>query len=56
MKERSYLEELISRYPVLEPVQNDIWNAYEQLKTCFENGGNCWWQETAGAVLMQNIS
>lgn len=39
MKERSYLEELISRYPVLEPVQNDIWNAYEQLKTCFENGG-----------------
>ena len=39
MKVINYLEELMERYPVLAPVQEDIWNAYEHLKTCYEGGG-----------------
>ena len=33
-----YLEELIQRYPVLEPVREQIVQAYQMLKTCYENG------------------
>ncbi len=33
-----YLEELIQRYPVLEPVREQIAQAYQMLKTCYENG------------------
>lgn len=39
MSEMRYLEELITRYPVLEPVQEQILAAYEILVTCYENGG-----------------
>ena len=40
MKEYEYLDELISRYPVLAPVKADIRTAYETLKECYERGGN----------------
>lgn len=33
------LEELISRYPVLAPVKDDIFAAYEAMRDCFANGG-----------------
>ena len=39
MKEYEYLDELISRYPVLAPVKADIRTAYETLKECYERGG-----------------
>lgn len=39
MKEYEYLDELISRYPVLAPVKADIRTAYEMLKECYERGG-----------------
>lgn len=31
----NYLEELFERYPVLEPVRKEIFEAYEALKECF---------------------
>ena len=39
MKEYEYLDELISRYPVLAPVKADIRIAYETMKECYERGG-----------------
>ena len=33
-----YLEELIRRYPVLEPVKEQIAQAYELIKECYETG------------------
>ena len=36
MKEYEYLDELISRYPVLAPVKADIRTAYETMKECRE--------------------
>ena len=39
MKEYEYLDELISRYPVLAPVKADIRTAYETMKECYERGG-----------------
>lgn len=38
MTERYYLEELIERYSVLEPVKAEILMAYETLKECFSTG------------------
>ena len=38
MSETAYLEELISRYPVLEPIKVSVMEAYEILKECFETG------------------
>ena len=38
MSETAYLEELISRYPVLEPIMVSVMEAYEILKECFETG------------------
>lgn len=38
MSEMAYLEELISRYPVLEPMKSSIWEAYDILRECFEEG------------------
>lgn len=38
MKETAYLEELVMRYPVLEPVKQQIWEAYEILRQCFASG------------------
>ena len=38
MNETAYLEELISRYPVLEPIRGSVMEAYEILKECFETG------------------
>ncbi len=39
MKEYEYLNELVSRYPVLAPIETQIKSAYEQLRECFEHGG-----------------
>ena len=39
MKEYEYLDELISRYPVLAPVKADIRTAHETMKECYERGG-----------------
>ena len=39
MNEMKYMEELITRYPVLEPVKEHILAAYEIMKDCYENGG-----------------
>mgnify|MGYP000520923781 CR=1 FL=1 len=39
MKELRFLEELVQRYPVLEPVKGDILKAYELIRDCYENGG-----------------
>ena len=39
MKEYEYLEELVSRYPVLNPVKSDIQKAYEILRDSYEKGG-----------------
>ena len=33
------LQELIQRYPVLEPIKDDIQKAYEILAATYENGG-----------------
>lgn len=39
MNEIKYLEELITRYPVLEPVKEQIRAVYEIMKDCYEKGG-----------------
>ena len=39
MKEMEYLEELTSRYPVLEAVKGDVLAAYEILRDCYAGGG-----------------
>lgn len=39
MNEMRYLEELVTRYPVLEPVKGNILAAYEIMRDCYENGG-----------------
>ncbi|MCC8026207.1 MAG: SIS domain-containing protein [Clostridium sp.] len=38
MREMEYLEELTGRYPVLEKVKEDILEAYELLRDCYERG------------------
>ena len=49
MKEYEYLDELISRYPVLAPVKADIRTAYETLKECYERGGKLLkWRKLCG--------
>ena len=40
MKEYEYLDELISRYPVLAPVKADIRTAYETLKSAMSAAEN----------------
>ena len=39
MKEMEYMEELTSRYPVLEAVKGDVLAAYEILRDCYAGGG-----------------
>lgn len=39
MEPMNYLEELMERYPVLSGVKPQIQEAYEILKSCYENGG-----------------
>lgn len=39
MQPREFLEELIERYPVLEPVKEDIWNVYKLMEECYAGGG-----------------
>ena len=39
MREMEYLEELTSRYPVLEAVKGDVLAAYEILRDCYAGGG-----------------
>ena len=39
MKELRFLDELVQRYPVLEPVKGDILKAYEIMRDCYEKGG-----------------
>ena len=39
MKEMEYLEELTSRYPVLEAVKGDVLAAYAILRDCYAGGG-----------------
>ena len=36
---KNIFEELFERYPVLDVCRDDIWNAYETLKACYENEG-----------------
>lgn len=36
---RKHIELLVERYPVLESIQDDIYEAYKVMKTCYENGG-----------------
>lgn len=38
MKEQAYLNELMDRYPILQPVRESIAEAYEVLRECFESG------------------
>ena len=38
MNEKIYLEELITRYPALEPVRESIEEVYDILRECFESG------------------
>lgn len=38
MSEMSYLEELLRRYPALEPVKGSILEVYEILRQCFASG------------------
>mgnify|MGYP007041595184 CR=1 FL=1 len=56
MKEYEYLDELISRYPVLAPVKADIRTAYETLKECYERGGKLLIAEMAEAVRIRSTS
>jgi D-sedoheptulose 7-phosphate isomerase len=39
MEPMNYLEELLTRYPVLTSVKDEIKEAYEILENCYENGG-----------------
>ncbi|RGY98919.1 SIS domain-containing protein [Clostridium sp. AM58-1XD] len=39
MQPREFLDELIERYPVLEPVKEDIWNVYKLMEECYAGGG-----------------
>ena len=39
MEPMNYLEELLTRYPVLTSVKDDIKEAYEILENCYKNGG-----------------
>ena len=39
MKELRFLDELVQRYPVLEPIKGDILKAYEIMRDCYEKGG-----------------
>ena len=34
-----HLETLLTRYPALEPLREEILSSYEIMKTCYENGG-----------------
>ena len=37
--EKQILKDLIRRYPAVEAIENDIFKAYEILRSCFEQGG-----------------
>ncbi len=50
MKEMEYLEELTSRYPVLEAVKGDVLAAYEILRDCYAGGGKLMIAEMAEAA------
>nr|WP_314463459.1 SIS domain-containing protein [uncultured Clostridium sp.] len=39
MEPMNYLEELLTRYPVLTSIKDEIKEAYEILENCYENGG-----------------
>lgn len=39
MEPMNYLEELLTRYPVLTSIKDDIKEAYEILENCYKNGG-----------------
>jgi len=39
MEPMNYLEELLTRYPVLTSVKDEIKEAYEILENCYKNGG-----------------
>lgn len=39
MRKEEFLEELIERYPVLNPIKDQIQAAYHCLERCYENGG-----------------
>ena len=56
MKEYEYLDELISRYPVLAPVKADIRTAYETLKECYERGGKLLIAGNGEAVRIRSTS
>ena len=38
-KVRKYLDELITRYPILESVESEIWKAFQILEESFLSGG-----------------
>ena len=37
--EKSYIADLINRYPRLAPIEKDIFNAYALIRDCYKNGG-----------------
>ena len=37
--QKTILDDLISRYPVLKCCENSIWDSFVLMKECFENGG-----------------
>ena len=37
--EKQILKDLIRRYQAVEAIENDIFKAYEILRSCFEQGG-----------------
>ena len=55
MKELRFLDELVQRYPVLEPVKGDILKAYEIMRDCYEKGGKLMIAAMAEAALTANI-
>lgn len=36
---RKHVELLVERYPILKGIQDNIYETYEVMKTCYENGG-----------------
>ncbi len=39
MTDNYYIDELVGRYHVLNQIKDDIYHAYEVMKTCYRNGG-----------------
>ena len=56
MKEMEYLEELTSRYPVLEAVKGDVLAAYEILRDCYAGGGKLMIAGNGGSWKLTKIS